>query len=86
MEAWYLAQGILAMLALTSPTKVIVGGGVSQAPGFHDKVDHHLRTLAKGYFSILDAHQPYAVPPALEQNAGIQGALLLARDKAHPGG
>ena len=79
MESWYLAQGTLSLLAIASPTRVIIGGGVSQADDFHAKVESHLRTIAKGYFSTLDAHQPYVVPPQLGQNAGIQGALLLAQ-------
>jgi len=78
LEAWYLAQGILALLAIASPSRVIIGGGVSQADGFHTKVEARLRDLAHGYFSTLQDHQPYVVPPVLAQNAGIQGALLLA--------
>ncbi|MDE0826891.1 MAG: ROK family protein [Akkermansiaceae bacterium] len=78
MEAWYLAQGTLSLLAIASPSRVIIGGGASQAEGFHDKVEAHLRRLSAGYFSTLEENQPYVVPPSLEQDAGIQGALLLA--------
>jgi fructokinase len=76
-EAWYLAHGILALLAIVSPARVIVGGGVSQAEGLHEKIEVRLRELANGYFPPLE-HSPYVVPPALGQSAGISGALLMA--------
>ncbi len=76
-QAWYLAHGILSLLAIVSPSKVIVGGGVSQAPGLHDQINRQLVRLGAGYFPILsDPH--YVVPPALGQEAGIRGAFLLA--------
>jgi fructokinase len=78
IEAWYLAHGVLALLAIASPSKVIIGGGVSQAEGFHDKVDAQLRALAGEYFAPLNDLTPYVSPPLLEQDAGIRGALLLA--------
>jgi fructokinase len=79
IEAFYLAQGVLSILAITSPSRVVIGGGVSQAEGFHAKVEKKLRELAGGYFSVLDEQEVYVVAPELEQNAGIQGAFLLAQ-------
>jgi fructokinase len=76
MEAWYLAHGILALLAIVSPSKVIVGGGVSQAEGLHRKIAACLETAAAGYFGDGDFGS-LVVPPLLEQEAGIRGALLL---------
>lgn len=77
MEAWYLAHGILALLAIVSPSKVIVGGGVSQAEGLHGKIAAHLEEATAGYFGDQNFNQ-MIVPPRLEQEAGIRGALLLA--------
>ena len=77
MEAWYLAQGILSILAITSPSRVIIGGGVSQAEGFHGKVEAQLREQACGYFPVLEEAKNYVVAPELGQNAGIMGAFLL---------
>ncbi len=76
-EAWYLAHGVLALLAVASPARVIIGGGVSQAIGFHAKVEALLAEIAAGYFSPIEA-KPYVVPPSLGQQAGIKGALLLS--------
>lgn len=77
MEAWYLAHGILAMLAIVSPERVILGGGVSQAANLHALTEKRLVELAAGYFPQLRC-SPYIVPPGLGQQAGIVGALLLA--------
>jgi fructokinase len=76
MEAWYLAHGVLALLAIVSPERVIIGGGVSQAEGFHAKTEVLLGKLAEGYFPNL-LETPYVVPPVLGQQAGIVGALML---------
>lgn len=75
-EAWYLAHGVLALLGTVSPARVIIGGGVSQAEGFHEKTERLLHEIAAGYFFPLNA-TPYIVPPLLGQQAGIAGALLL---------
>ena len=77
MEAWYLAHGVLALLAIVSPARVIIGGGVSQAEGFHARTGTLLEKLAAGYYPQLTG-APYLVPPLLGQQAGIKGALLLA--------
>ena len=76
-EAWYLAHGALALLAIVSPARIIIGGGVSQAEGFHARTGALLESLAAGYYPPLEA-APYLVPPLLGQQAGIMGALLLA--------
>lgn len=77
LEVWYLAHGVLSLLGIVSPARVIVGGGVSQAEGFHDRINTLLETIAAGYYSPIAA-SPYVVPPLLGQQAGIKGALLLA--------
>ena len=76
-QAWYLAHGILALVAIVSPSRIIVGGGVCQAVGLHRKINAKLVEIAAGYFPPVLAGD-YVVPPALGQQAGIRGALLLA--------
>jgi fructokinase len=79
-QAWYLAHAVLVLTAVVSPQRVIIGGGVSQAAGLHDKVEAILHQLAAGYFPQIDGAGGYVVPPALGQQAGIRGALLLEAD------
>jgi len=75
-EAWYLAHGIIGLLAISPPQRVVIGGGVSQMEGLHEKTEALVRELAGGYFpAVNDA--PYIVPPKLGQQAGIRGALML---------
>lgn len=76
-EAWYLAHGILALLAVVSPERVIVGGGVSQAAGLHTRINRCLADIAADYFPAVADGAPFVRPPALGQEAGISGALLL---------
>jgi fructokinase len=75
-EAWYLAHGILALLAIVSPSRVIVGGGVSQAEGLHARIHSRLKQIAAGYFPVAES-EGFIAAPALGQRAGIIGALLL---------
>lgn len=79
MQAWYLAHGILSLLAIVSPEKVVVGGGVSQAEGLHGKINRLLVEIGAGYFPVLMTGEDYVVPPALGQEAGICGAFLLTQ-------
>lgn len=75
-EAWYLAHGIQALLAIAPPERVVIGGGVSQAEGLHEKTEALLRELTGGYFPAVK-NTPYVVPPKFKQEAGIKGALML---------
>ena len=75
-EAWHLAHGALALLAIVSPARIVIGGGVSQAAGFHAKTEALLGKIAAGYYLPL-RQTPYLVAPVLGQQAGIIGALLL---------
>ncbi len=78
-EAYYLAHGILSLLAIAPPERVVIGGGVSQASGLHAKTESCLQTLAADYFPALKK-RPYVVSPQLGQEAGIAGALMLTAD------
>ena len=77
LEAWYLAQGIISLAAVVCPSVVVLGGGVPQAEGLHARVESHLRRLSNGYFETTE-RSGHVVPPALGQQAGIIGALILA--------
>ena len=79
MEACSLAQGLYAACTLLSPQCLILGGGVSQATGLHEKVARHLDAFANGYFEPLGQR---LAAPALGQQAGIIGALHLAMESA----
>ncbi len=77
-ETHYLAQAVLVLLAAVNPARVVIGGGVSQAEGFHGQVEEKVRAAAQSYFAALEENSPFVVPPQHGQQAGIRGALLLA--------
>ena len=76
MEAWYLAHGILALCAVTCPDIVVLGGGVPQVHGLHERVTSWLRRLSNKYYEAAEK-DGFVVAPKLGQQAGIIGALML---------
>jgi fructokinase len=78
MQAFYLAQGLYAACTMVSPQCLILGGGVSQASGLHARVSAMLDACSAGYFENIGAR---LTAPALGQQAGIIGALLLAANR-----
>ncbi|GAA5482392.1 ROK family protein [Haloferula sargassicola] len=76
-ETHYLAEAALTLLATVSPKRIVIGGGVSQAEGFHERIEKIVRERAGGYFPVLEQGS-FIVPPRHGQQAGIRGALLLA--------
>lgn len=77
LEARYLAQGAINLTAAWSPDAILIGGGVLQQYGLIDRIRSEFETLAGGYWS-LPPLELYLQTPALDQRAGIVGALALA--------
>lgn len=78
LQAKYLAIGCLNLTATWSPDLIILGGGVSRKAGLLDRIRAEFEQLAGAYWS-LPPLELYLQTPALDQNAGIIGALELAR-------
>jgi len=83
LEAKYLALGCLNLTAAWSPDLIILGGGVSQKAGLIEGVRREFTVLTGNYWS-LPAPEDYLRLPELDQQAGIVGALLLARRRLTP--
>jgi len=82
LEAHYLAAGLLSIVEILSPQRIIVGGGVAGAPGLLDRVRRQLVRLNNGYIArpeLADGVADYIVPPGLGGRSGVMGALELAR-------
>lgn len=82
-EAWdlhaaYLAAGCINLTAAWSPDLILLGGGVFQKAGLIDRVRREFEEQSGGYWALppLDL---YLQTPALDQHAGIVGALALAQ-------
>jgi fructokinase len=81
LEADYLALGILSIVSVVSPHRVIVGGGVMERAGLLPAVRQRLRELVAGYLDtpLLGSRvDEYLVSPGLGDRAGVLGAIALA--------
>lgn len=82
LEGEYLALGILAVVLVASPQRVVAGGGVMERPGLIGAVRGRLVALNAGYLDtpMLGADvDRYLVAPALGDRAGVLGAIALAQ-------
>jgi fructokinase len=73
LEARYLALGLVNVVSVLSPERVVLGGGVLGAPGLLALLRAEVGSLLAGYTAA-----PEIVPPALGPLAGVAGALALA--------
>jgi len=81
LEAEYLALGILSIVSVASPHRVVAGGGVMARVELLDRVRRRLRELVNGYLEtplLAERIDEYLVPPSLGDRAGVLGALALA--------
>jgi fructokinase len=85
IEAEYLALALVNVVCMLSPQRIIVGGGVAGQPTLLPLARRRVRELLAGYLRAPELTDPEAidrfiVPPRLGGNAGVIGAIELARD------
>jgi fructokinase len=83
LEAEYLALGILAIVCVASPERVILGGGVMERAGLRERVGQELVELLAGYLDsplLGERIEEYVVAPGLGDRAGVLGAIALAQE------
>lgn len=73
----YLGQGMVNLAYTAAPERIVVGGGVSKLPGFHDRLRDRVGSLMAGYPETRDLELLIS-PPGLGDRSGLAGALLLA--------
>lgn len=76
--AYYVAQLLVTISLSVAPQRIVVGGGVAKTAGLMDAVRAQYRDLVAGYLGDQDL-ESFIVPPALGDDAGVIGALVLAR-------
>jgi fructokinase len=85
LEADYLAFGLVNIICILSPQRIVLGGGVMQQPQLLPLVRRRVQELLNGYLpvpAILDQIDDYIVPPGLGNRAGVLGAIALAQHVA----
>jgi Transcriptional regulator/sugar kinase len=74
LEARYLALGLVSVISVLSPQRIVIGGGVSFGPNLLPLVQREIVQLMNGYL----AADPNVAHPALGSRAGVLGAIALA--------
>jgi fructokinase len=85
LEARYVALGLVAVIGILSPQRIVIGGGVMNQPRLFPMIRADVTELLGGYLrsvAILDQIDRYIVPPALGDHAGVLGAIALGQSAA----
>jgi fructokinase len=82
LEARYLALGVVSVIFVLSPERVILGGGVMSRPELLPLVQREVNELLNGYIDaaeLRDGIADYVTLPGLGPRAGVLGAIALAQ-------
>lgn len=82
IEAYYIAQALVNFILIVSPEKIILGGGVMHQPTILPKVKEYVSKMLNNYVKsteLLEDIDNYIVLPGLNDDAGIVGGLVLAK-------
>ena len=82
LEADYLAAAVATFTWVLSPRRVILGGGVMEVPGLIERVRARVGPRLGGYPAhpgLQGGLEGYVARPALGGQAGVLGAMELAR-------
>jgi len=82
LEARYLALGLVSVLCVLSPERIVIGGGVAHHEGLLALVQRDVLTLMNGYLeasAVVDDIAGYITLPGLGMRAGVLGAIALAQ-------
>ncbi len=83
LESGYLASALANLIYAVSPERIILGGGVMEAPGLLDSTRQKTKAALNGYIkspAILEHMDSYLVAPGLGRQAGVLGAIALGRE------
>jgi fructokinase len=81
LEARYLALGLVSVMCVLSPERIVMGGGVAYHEGLLALVQRDVLALMNGYLeasAVVDDIADYITLPGLGRQAGVLGAIALA--------
>jgi fructokinase len=73
LQAHYLALGLVSVICVLSPERILLGGGVLRRPGLLPLVHREVKGLMNGYQETA-----MIMPPSLAPRSGVLGAIALA--------
>lgn len=83
LEAYYIGQALAIYILTLSPKKIILGGGVMHQEQLFPMIYKYVQEILNGYVQkeeiTTDKIKEYIVSPGLGDNAGVCGALALAK-------
>jgi fructokinase len=77
LEAIYLALGVVSVICVLSPERIVLGGGVMRQPRLLPLVQREVSRLMNGYME-MPADGGLVTLPGLGSRSGVLGALALA--------
>jgi fructokinase len=83
LEAHYLALGLVSVICVLSPERIVLGGGVMSAPGLLPLIHREIGVLMNGYLdnaAVGDGIADYVTLPRLGSLSGVLGGIGLARN------
>lgn len=83
LQARYLGLGVANLVLTLSPQRVIMGGGVMKQRGLLARVRSEVQEVLNGYVqasALLGGIDRTVVAPELGDEAGVLGAIALARE------
>lgn len=80
IESYYIAQALFTYVAVMSPRRIVLGGGVMHQEQLFPLVREQFAKLNNGYLKTkeMEDMDTFIVPPSLNDNQGIMGCLKLA--------
>jgi fructokinase len=81
LEAHYIGLALAGLILTLSPRRIVLGGGVMEAPQLLPRVRARVLDTLAGYVQspvLLEQIDRYIVPPGLGSRAGVLGAIALA--------
>ena len=81
LEARYLALGLVSVILVLSPERIIIGGGVMSHTKLLPRVRREVAGLLNGYLDTVEVGEDidgYITAPALGSKSGVLGAIALA--------
>jgi fructokinase len=81
LEARYIALGVVSVICVLSPERIILGGGVMSQPALPPLIHREVSGLMNGYMDLAAVDEGiagYITLPELAPRSGVLGAIALA--------